>query len=102
VVSKINRALPGAHTGMLFLVKNNTAHINGINYPLAPGVLIATVPPGVVIETHKGSLWPVSEGWEQRVHYPFPVQYWLGPGQTGITQMILSVPPEKSASPRRK
>ena len=102
IVSKINRDLPGAHTGMLFLVKDNTAHINGLNYPLAPEVLIETVPPGVVIQTHKGPLRPVSEGWQQRLRYPFPVQYWLGPGQTGITQMILSVPPEKSAPPRRK
>ena len=102
VVSKINRDLPGAHTGMLFLVKDNTAHINGLNYPLAPEVLIETVPPGVVIQTHKGPLRPVSEGWQQRLRYPFPVQYWLGPGQTGITQMILSLPPEKSASPRSK
>jgi hypothetical protein len=101
-VSKINRDLPGAHTGMLFLVKDNTAHINGLNYPLAPGVLIETVPPGVVIQTHKGPLLPVSEGWQQRLRYPFPVQYWLGPGQTGITQMILSLPPEKSPSSRRK
>src|SRR5207245_8865907 len=61
MVSKINRDLPGARTGMLFLVKDNTAHINGLNYPLAPGVLIETVPPGVVIQTHKGPLLPVSE-----------------------------------------
>src|SRR5207237_10418863 len=87
VVSKINRDLPGAHTGMLFLVKDNTVLINGVNYPLAPGVLIETVPPGVVIQTHKGPLRPVSEGWQQRLRYPFPVQYWLGTGQTDITQM---------------
>ena len=87
---------------MLFLVKDNTAHINGLNYTLAPEVLIETVPPGVVIQTHKGPLLPVSEGWQQQLHYPFPVQYWLGPGETDITQMILSLPREKSPSSRRK
>ena len=102
IVSKINRDLPGAHTGMLLLVKDNSVKIDRLSYRLAPGVPIETAPPGVVIETHKGLLRPVSEGWEQRLHYPVPVQYWLGPGQTGITQMILSLPPEKSASPRRK
>jgi hypothetical protein len=100
--SKINRALPGAHTGMLLMVKDNTVKINGLSYRLAPGVLIETLPPGVVIETHSGRLRPVSQGWEKRLHYPFPVQYWLGPGQTGITQMILSLPAEKSASRRGK
>jgi hypothetical protein len=102
VVSKINRTLPGAHSGMLLMVKGNTVQISGVNYPLAPGVLIETVPPGVVIETYTGLLSPVSEGWEKHLQYPFPVQYWLGPGQTGITQMILSVPAAPSAPPRRK
>ena len=101
-VSKIDRALPGAHKGLLLLVKGHTVQINGVNYPLAPGVLIETLPPGVLIETNSGRLLPVSTGWEQQFRYPFPVQYWLGPGQTGITQLILTLPPEKSVSPRRK
>ena len=102
LVSKINRTLPGAHTGMLLLVKGNTVQINGVNYALAPGALIETVPPGVVIETHSGLLSPVSEGWEKHLQYPFPVQYWLGPGQTSITQMIMSLPVAPPVPPRRK
>jgi len=101
-LSKINRALPGAQTGMLLMVKDNTVQINGLSYPLAPGVLIETLPPGVVIESQRGLLMPVSEGWEKRFQYPFPVQYWLGPGQSGITQMIMSVPGAPSVSPRGK
>jgi hypothetical protein len=100
VVSKINRALPGAHTGMLLMVKDNTVQINGLSYQLAPGVLIETLPPGVLIEARTGLLLPVSEGWEKRFHYPFPVQYWIGPGQTRISQLILSLPAPRPASPR--
>ena len=84
------------------MVKGNTVQISGINYPLAPGVLIETLPPGVLIETNSGRLLPVSTGWEQQFRYPFPVQYWLGPGQTGVTQLILTLPPERSATPRKR
>jgi hypothetical protein len=87
---------------MLLMVNGNTVLINGLNHPLAPGVLIETVPPGVVIETYNGPLSPVSEGWAKGLQYPFPVQYWIQPGQTGITQMIMSVPVTPKAPPRRK
>jgi hypothetical protein len=101
-VSKIDRALPGARKGLLIMVKGNIVQINGLNYPLAQGVLIETLPPGVLIETNSGRLLPVSTGWELQFRYPLPVQYWLGPGQTGVTQLILTLPPERSASPRKR
>ena len=101
-VSKIDRTLPGAHKGLLLMVKGNTVQISGLNYPLAQGVLIETLPPGVLIETNSGRLLPVSTGWEQKFRYPLPVQYWIGPGQTGVTQLILTLPPERSASPRKR
>ncbi len=99
-VSKINRALPGAQTGMLLMVKDKTAQINGISYPLAQEVLIESLPPGVMIESHSGVLRPVSVGWEKLLHYPLPVQYWIAPGQTAISQMILTSPVPPTA-PRR-
>src|SRR5437016_13901555 len=88
-VSKIDRALPGAHKGMLLMVKGNTVQISGINYPLAQGVLIETLPPGVRIETNSARLLPVSTAWGQQFRFPFAVQYSVGPAQTGITQRLL-------------
>jgi hypothetical protein len=78
---------------MLLMVKDNTVKINGISYLLAPGVLI---------ETASGHPLHASEGWEKRLHYPVPVQYWLGPQQTGITQMIVSLHGSESSTPRKE
>ena len=80
--SRINRALPGAKTGQLKTVKDTTAVIENVTYSFASGV---------VIETQTGQPLPLSQGgWQQRLHYPIPVQYWVGSGQ--ITQMIIILP----------
>src|SRR5438067_8247181 len=55
-VLKIDRALPGARKGMLLLAKGNTVQISGLNYPLAQGALIETLPQGALIETNSGRL----------------------------------------------
>jgi hypothetical protein len=80
--SRINRALPGAKSGQLKTVKDTTAVIDNISYPFAPGV---------VIETQFGQPLPLSQGvWQQQLHYPIAVQYWVGSGQ--ITQIIIILP----------
>ena len=76
--SDINRALPGAKTGMLKMMTDTTAQIDNATYPLAPRS---------VIETQTGSSLATIPGWQKRLAYPVFVQYWLG--KTGITQMIL-------------
>ena len=80
--SRINRALPGAKTGRLKAVKDTIAVIENVRYSFAAGV---------VIETQFGQPLPLSQGgWQQRLPYPIPVQYWLGSGS--ITQMIVILP----------
>ena len=76
--SGINRAVPGAKTGMLKMMTDTTAQIDNATYPLTPRS---------VIETQTGSSPATSSGWQKRLPYPIFVQYWLG--KTGITQMIL-------------
>lgn len=80
--SRINRALPGTKVGQLKTVKDTTVVIDNVSYHFAPGV---------VIETQFGQPLALSQGeWQQQLHYPIPVQYWLGSGQ--ITQMIVILP----------
>lgn len=81
--SRINRLLPGAKTGLLKMMTDTTAQIDNVSYPLAPGI---------VIETPTGSPMPLSTGWHKHFRYPVRIQYWLGTGQTGITQMIVIIP----------
>jgi hypothetical protein len=76
--SDINRAVPGAKTGMLKMMTETTVQIDNATYPLAPRS---------VIETQTGSSMPRPPGWQKRLAYPIFVQYWLE--KTGVTQMIL-------------
>jgi hypothetical protein len=76
--SAINRSIPGAKTGLLKTIKDNTAQIDNSSYRLAPRV---------IVETHRGRSISHVEGWEKRLTYPVPVQYWVGPA--GLHQMIL-------------
>ena len=76
--SDINRAVPGAKTGMLKMMTDTTVQIDNATYPLAPRS---------VIETQTGSSRPRQPGWQKRLAYPIFVQYWLE--KTGVTQMIL-------------
>ena len=80
---KINRALPGLKTGTLTIMTDTTAKIDGVSYPLTPGI---------VIENQSGSPMPLSTGWQKLLRYPVHVQYWLASGQTGIIQMIVNLP----------
>src|SRR5438270_12418807 len=77
-VSKIDRTLPGAHKGLVLMVKGNPVQISGLNYPLAQGVLIETLPAAVFIEHKCRRLLPVSTGSELHLLYSLPALYWVG------------------------